>query len=257
LYTFNAVLAIIYYTLIHLLASDVPSLRHLFKSFLFGETVVPYGWYLQSIILIYLLFYVVARLVEKFVVRHKNRALCFGMTVAILLYIVLCIILQLGTTWYETSFAFIAGMLIAANKEYVNDFVARKRNAIVALFIFLIVFSVSFVIGNTSIAQDNFRIASKMLSSVMFALCWIPILRLLTLVNSITTFLSKHYLEIYVFQGAAFLFISNKYLTIQNKYMDFALSLLLTIILAFIAKPIVVAFMTWCKSLVNCGTKCV
>lgn len=247
LYLFNVLLAVTYFVLLLLLGTDAPTFGALCKSFLFGSTVVPFGWYFQSIILIYLLFYAVARLTVRFVAHHKKRALFLGMAIAMALYVALCLALRLGTTWYETSVAFLAGMAIAARKEQVCTFLTSKRNAVAALLISAIAFCATFVLANTHFAPESIRVTAKMLSSAMFALCWVPILRLVTLTNPLTHLLSKHYLEIYAFQGVAFLLLSNKCWNLQNQYLYFILSILLTFLLALIAKPFVSDFMKWCK----------
>ena len=247
LYLFNVLLAVTYFVLLLLLGSDAPTFGALCKSFLFGSTVVPFGWYFQSIILIYLLFYAVAHLTVHFVAHHKKRALLLGMAIAMALYVALCLVMRLGTTWYETSIAFLVGMVIAARKEQVCTFLTSKRITIAALLISVICFCATFVLANTNFVPEDIRVTSKMLSSAMFALCWIPILRLVKLTNPITLLLSKHYLEIYALQGAAFLLLSNKCWNLQNQYLYFISSILLTFILALIAKPFISAYMARIK----------
>lgn len=60
IYALMALLSVIYYVLKTLLSEDAPKLGELIQSFIFGDTVISFGWYFQSIILIYLLYYVAA-----------------------------------------------------------------------------------------------------------------------------------------------------------------------------------------------------
>lgn len=51
------VLAIIIYFILHISMGDGVSLFQLFKSFTLGGTIITYGWYLQTILLLYFIFW--------------------------------------------------------------------------------------------------------------------------------------------------------------------------------------------------------
>ena len=100
------------------------------QSFFFGNTVIKFGWFLQAIVVIYLLFYISARISTKVAHTNPEAALCILMTFALSLYMGGCLIMNLSDTWYETVLAFLAGMLIAANKPVVDMILATKWRTI-------------------------------------------------------------------------------------------------------------------------------
>ena len=57
LYVLQCVLIIVYGTLKYFFSKDAIQIRDVIQSFLFGKTVISNGWYLQVILLFYLLFY--------------------------------------------------------------------------------------------------------------------------------------------------------------------------------------------------------
>ena len=119
-------------SLLHCLALSNP--------FFFGNTVIKFWWFLQAIVVIYLLFYVSARISTKVAHTNPEAALCILMTFALSLYMGGCLIMNLSDTWYETVLAFLAGMLIAANKPVVDMILARKWRTIWILTILLFAF---------------------------------------------------------------------------------------------------------------------
>ena len=72
------------------------------KSFCFGGTIVPHGWYFQVIVLFYLIFYIA----HKF----SNRPLLFIFALTIG-YIVACFFYGLSSIWYECALCFDLGFL--------------------------------------------------------------------------------------------------------------------------------------------------
>ena len=140
IYMLMALLSVVYYGMGHLLALEPPSLSCFIQSFFFGNTVIKFGWFLQAIVVIYLLFYVSARISTKVAHTNPEAALCILMTFALSLYMGGCLIMNLSDTWYETVLAFLAGMLIAANKPVVDMILATKWRTIWILTILLFAF---------------------------------------------------------------------------------------------------------------------
>ena len=79
-----------------------------------GSTVIYNGWFVDIIILMYILFYISFR-----VFSNKTIAILVN-TVLIIFYIVLAIKLEYGFWWYNSSLPFVLGLLWAKNKENID-----------------------------------------------------------------------------------------------------------------------------------------
>lgn len=250
IYMLMALLSVVYYGMGHLLALEPPSLSCFIQSFFFGNTVIKFGWFLQAIVVIYLLFYISARISTKVAHTNPEAALCILMTFALSLYMGGCLIMNLSDTWYETVLAFLAGMLIAANKPVVDMILATKWRTIWILTILLFAFAFCFLFRRASFVPELPAMILKMITSPLFVLCWIPVMRLKSLANPFTAFLSKLFLEIYICQGLAFLLLSNKYWNLEGWSFFFSV-FPLTILMAWTVKPLTTRFMEWGKNLRN------
>ena len=159
-------------------------------SMLFGRTIAVAGWYLQCLFVVYILYYFIFKFTEK------NKLRIVIMTLSMVMYCLICKMLKLPTTWYESIFCLIAGMLCAFYKDGLDD----KIKVTPILF------------GGTYIAQFKLGIIFKMFSAVFFCVSIILLTYLLketkVVQNKITNCLGKYSLEIYVAQGF-FLIIRN------------------------------------------------
>lgn len=247
IYLLMVFLVIFYYVLKLVLSSEPPTIINLIQSFFFGYTVVSFGWYLQSIILIYLLFYVVA----TYVIMHNDslpkKQLIMGVGIGLLLYICLCLSLDLDCTWYETAFCFLAGVIVSCYRKRITKMLSQRTTVYFALLFLLGLFVACFTLGCGPYLHGSFKIILKMLSSVLFCLSWGVIMRITSLVNPVTNFLGYLYLEIYIIQGAIYLFLRNKYWTLESEWLFFILGLLLVIGCARLIKPATSSFMILVK----------
>ena len=236
-YMLMAILVVVYYALKLLLSPNPPAIGELIQSFFFGSTVISFGWYLQSIVLIYLIFYVAAKVVLKQFNKPFGWPLCMAIGLGLLLYIGLSLFMGLDSTWYETTLCFLAGIAVASYKSQVDKMLSKEKNTIIVLIVCTTLFVVSFVIGCGPFVQGAFKIACKMMSSVLFCLCWVAFMRLVSLENSVTCFLGKLYLEIYIIQGAVYLLLRNKYWAVESPRCYFIIAIVSIVLCAWFLKP--------------------
>ena len=242
-YLLMALLVVVYYVLKLYLKLEPPTTGELVQSFFFGRTVISFGWYLQSIVLIYMIFYVAAKVVLKQFYKPIGWPLSVAVGLGLLLYIGLCLVMRLDPTWYETAFSFLAGVAVACYKTHVDGLLSTRKNTIIVLVVCTALFAVSFVLGSGPFIQGPFKIVSKMMSAVFFCLCWVAFMRLVSLENSVTCFLGKLYLEIYIIQGAVYLLLRNKYWTVESQWIFFVAAIALVIVGACLIKPLTTSFM--------------
>lgn len=221
---------ILIYFIRDICVGDDVNILTLMQSFFFGNTIVDNGWYLQTQLLFYIIFY----LAYNFVKNKKSFALLF----IIVLYCIFCAIAKLSTTWYEASLCFPLGILYSEYKDKIN-FILFKNKIIhlISILCVLIVFIITLFFGNKPFLNECFRIPLKLISSVFFCLLVLTIISLINIRNPITEFLGKLSLEIYLLQGI-FLNLFKKQLIIDNDWVYIICVAVCTLLLAFLFHPI-------------------
>lgn len=248
IYCLMVILVVIYYVLKLLLSPESPTAMELIPSFFFGKTVISFGWYLQSIVLIYLLFYVAANLVIKYCRKPLGMPICLSVGIGLLIYVALCLVMGLGSTWYETSFSFLAGVAVACYREPIDKWLSSKRRTILTFLICIMVFLSCFMLGSGQYLHGAIKIIFKMLSSVFFCFTWLAFMRLVSLENPVTAFLGNLYLEIYIIQGAIYLLLRNKYWSLEPEWLFFVIAITLVIVVGKLIKPLTTLFMKTVKN---------
>ena len=207
------------------------------QSFLFGGTVISKGWYLQSILLWYIFFYVSFKIVNK-IAKKQNIGIPI-LSVFFIVYLILCWILKLESTWYECCFCLILGVAFAMFKEKIESVFSSTVKFLLIVSAVFFLFMTSFVLGNYSILNEEMRIVSKCISAVSFSALVVLLMRILPIKNIITRFLGNIYLEIYILHGFYLMFFRSKIMNISNPYIYTGVTFLLTTLSAVLIHPLI------------------
>lgn len=231
LYLINVFL-ILFYSLSNLLLGEGVSWGGVVQSFFFGKTVVSKGWYLQAILVWYLLFFVVF----KFIREDKTQII--AMVGAFLLYLLVCLIMKLESTWYEGAFCLVLGIIWGKYFKQINEMLSKNKWFVLSILIVCLLFVVSFVFGNFSFLSKFARIAVKSISACMFTILVVLFLRIIPINNIVTRFLGKNSLEIYVFHGFFLTVYRCKCVYISNWILYSVLVFASTILFAWAIHPL-------------------
>lgn len=196
LYIYNLLL-IFLYLFLWFAVNQPLSTKRIILSFFFGHTVIKYGWYIQTTLLLYLLFFVVFKTKNKY---FKISTLILGYT----LYFILCRYLNCWSMWYISVLAFAVGIAFALKPQ--------KINSIICIALFLL----TFILGNFSIIGGWLAVLCKMLSATVFPLL---IFKLQTSIKSdfpLLRKLSAYTFEIYASQGIFFTLYHSDILYIKS-----------------------------------------
>lgn len=131
------------YVLFNLLMGKDMAWTEILLSLFFGGTVILNGWYLQTILVFYLLFYVSFRFAGK----YKECAVAAGTV----LYIAGCVALGLSTTWYEAVWCFLLGILWNKYRERIDSVLSEKQYYIKIFLSAAVCFGAFLIAGNTNI----------------------------------------------------------------------------------------------------------
>ena len=225
LYILQLIFILLYY-LLRTIFMIQPTNMSLLNSLFFGETIISNGWYLQVIILFYLIFYIISHFK-----RYYTR-ICI-LFIVTLLYIVICNYVGLSSTWYETAICFPLGVLIYNNRIPISQ-TYKSHTRWFVFSILVILFSISFLL---SLLLSDYHVFFKITTSIFFAFLVVYSSNLLYIQNKITNWLKKYYLGIYLFQGCAFILLRNNLWYIHNHYLYFLMSIFITLISAYFIQP--------------------
>lgn len=221
-------IAILIYTLRDLLSGSF-DLVVFIQSFFIGKTIVDNGWYLQTQLLLYILFYVVFRFIAK-------RKL-LNISLFVLLYIIACYCFQLSSTWYESVVCFVLGVFVSQYKCKFVNILNKKRMIFLSCVCVFILFIITLYFGNKAVFGYPIRIIVKMISAVSFTLLVVMIISTIKINNVITTFLGKISLEIYILQGL-FLNIYKNVIIISNDWIYIVVTMVSVVVVSFVAHPV-------------------
>ena len=231
LYLINVIL-IGFYLFANVLLGEEISLGIVIQSFFFGKTIVSKGWYIQSILLWYLFFFVVFKFIRK------DKFKIVGIVGAFILYLMICLIMKLPSTWYECAGCLMLGILWAKYLEQINHFLSRKKWLGLSILLCGSLFITSFIFGNFSFLPNPVRIAVKSISACAFAVVAVLFLRIIPINNVFTRFLGQISLEIYVFHGFFLTLYRCKWIYINSGILYIALIFISSIGLAFAVHPL-------------------
>ena len=231
LYIINIFLIFFYWGARALFGEQI-SWRLLVSSFVFGGTVIASGWYLQSILLFYGLFFL------SFKYFKKGVSQILTLIAGFFIYLVLCFLLRLESTWYESSCCLIIGVIWGKFGNSITVKLEAKKTLATYLFLSAVLFGITFIFGNFSFLSESLRISIKCLSSCFFVIFVVLLLRVLPIDNFITYFLGKISLEIYVFHGFFLMLYNCKWIHIHNWILYSVLVIVSTIVWAWVIHPL-------------------
>ena len=200
------------------------SLLNALKSFVKGNTLVPYSWYVVVIFFLYLAFYLSFRWLDI----KKGTIVCIVLNIA---YIVAAFLAGFEEYWYNTAFAFSFGILFYINCEKI--FALFKKRDIIKFICLVLTFGVLLVLGKL-IHNGVLLIIIKSMRSVVF--CMIMLLLSMLLcghTNKVLELLGNISYELYLYQGVAFLILRDTWFRRQS--IVFAVAVLaITFIFAYV-----------------------
>lgn len=209
------------------------TLSLLIHSLTFGKTVIGNGWYLQVQLLLYIFVFVVLRLFRKSLKIQILLVAVLVLVLAVVLYL-----LKFSTTWYESVFAFIFGLLWSLYKEKIDKYLSSNKIYIYILIICFFSFGI-FVLGSALLSGGMIKLFLKAISSILFVVLSVVTCYKISVCNAVSIFLGKISLEIYVVQGLFISLYHSEIINIENPYIFILLVVLSTFIGAFILHPII------------------
>lgn len=170
-----------------------------FGAFRRAELLVPYSWYVYTIIL----FYIVLTLISFVKSGGVKILLSFS---ALTIYIVYLFLENYNICWYMSCLPLGVGVAFALYNDYVLELLKKYYKYV--LFLSLIAYQVCYsyydYTNTKTCLLQNF-------SSVFFCLIIICITAKINIINRFTIFLGKNSLELYLSQGVSIYMLNRFY----------------------------------------------
>lgn len=222
------ILLINLYCFVTLLLEKEYSPQKLIQSFFFGSTIITNGWYLQAILVIYILYFIIFKLIKS----DKKRILAFGICIAI--YCLICHFIGLGINWYQTIPCVVLGMIVCKNKDRLDK--CLNKNSWLIFIFSTVLFILSYAIS----AVTNIAVFFNMLYSLFFVFAMVAFSYIICntklISNRLTSLCGDYSLEIYVSHGFFLKLYKLKYIT--NPVVFIFIVIIGTVVVSFILKKV-------------------
>ena len=196
------------------------------RSLLLYPTIVTNGWFFFSILILYVLFWIVHSVAKEPLCRD------ILMAAGLLMYCGAGIALKWGYWIYISVFAFLLGMIWQQYREKLDAFASSGKSWWYGLLAGIFLFGMTFLFSHMYRLPEWCYMSLKAVSCVFFSGLVFWMLQKIPVRNFLTDFLGKYSLAFYACQGIILYFLTNElHLTEPVKYLFFAVTG--TLLLAF------------------------
>lgn len=187
------------------------SIKDIFLRLLDGDPIASYSWYVVTILLFYIAFWLMMRLCGD----HYKRMLLCGLAWE-LLYTAFCIKIGYGFWWYNASQLLIVGMFWAVFENRILNVLKRLYPLLFPItgICFLLSFACAETLPSLLLPGENSLLFTA-LAAILFPICVLFFTLKFQVGNRILNFLGNLSLEIYLLHG---LFIEIP-MPIQNEFL--------------------------------------
>ena len=232
-YTIYIILVGIYVGMRFIIGENI-SVSDIMKSLIYGGTEVKFGWFLQTILVLYLIFWI------SFQVNVcGGRGEKYKILLCTIGEIVFCIgsyVFEMDTTWYATSVCFLLGVYWKYFEKRIIKKMERLAVRIAFVGVCLCFAGIGILIANNLFSGRSSDMMQIMVTSIFFTIAFILIVVDINIENIITDRLGKISFEIYVLQGLFFILVEQ--LKIKSPVLSVLLICVGTIGLSVFVQPI-------------------
>lgn len=209
------------------------------KLFTAGTTVIYNGWFIDVIIMLYLLFYLSFR-----IAKNQMIAIVINFTLAII-YILLAIKLEYGFWWYNSIMPFILGLVWARYKEKIDRLITNNYLLMLVVFTVLIFISHKYdiVLGKLNFTSNYSYTIAANIDNLIFTIYFILLIKNINFNNKYLNELGRISFELYMIHGLVMSYLGKSFVSSRLNDVIFVVSVLgISILLAKIINYTVANF---------------
>ena len=238
-----SVFLIVLYSVFHAVIGQGDSVFEIFQSFLIGRTIINNGWYLQIVLLFYILWFICTKYIKN--PQKQFLVLC----VLIACYMVVGV-LTLSKTWYECSICFLIGIFWQKNREKIDIWMETNKRERLLLFVAAaIVFTATYMLSFKTLIPSNkvldslLHVVTAVISSSLFVVLTLMIniffAKARFLESNTLRFIGERSMEIYVLQGIPLVLFAETVFNIGNSFLYILAVAVVTALLSIILHPLI------------------
>ena len=217
-------------TIIYTIIFNNYNLLMLFKQVTLINVDLPYGWYIRTQIILYIIWFIANNS------KNKNWKI-FISFILVLIYSILFRYMGQILTSYKTVFAFVVGLWYATHENKVFKYI----NLYSCVFCGVVSLAIRFIVTDNETIFDS---VLYNLSGIFFCFSLVYSIYKINIKNKKIDFLKNMSLELYLVQGISQCFFMKTYfcdksfLYLNNNLLIIILSTIGTIILGYLLKKI-------------------
>lgn len=211
---FPYIVVTVFYWIVNWLNGEFYSFKDVMASFISGKPIVLFSWYVITIIIFYLVFWILMTVCKK-----NYYAMLIGGVIWYVLYTLFCIKMKYGSWWYNTPHILILGMSWAIWEEKLTKIIKRYQFIIPLVWI---AFAVAFVLKVIYSSQIPTRIISlliEIVTVILFVISLVLYSMKSKIDNKILRFLGDISFEIYLIQGLFIQLFRGNRIYIENEFV--------------------------------------
>ena len=176
--------SLVYFIVALILNPSVLSFLSL-KYLVFLDVIIQNGWYLSAVMIVYLLFYLVERIINKGIII--DSLIIYSMYVLI----VFLLFNKEIKLFCQSSISLLLGMCFPRFEEWFYRTIGNKKYLLLYLSVF-VGFCITLLLGNLSLLPEIPRFIVKALSAPLFVLLILLTAQFIPVQNCVTRFLGKY-----------------------------------------------------------------
>lgn len=228
----NFSVAVCFFIVVGLLIGTEISVKRGLLSLLGWEDIGNSNWYIFCILILYIITYVAF----KFFLTKNVR---FFVTLILTILYILIVQTQKDGYWVDTALAYPAGIALSLYKDYFLKLVQKyyKQALIVFVMLFLVIAFFLWWIYKYSHIKTYF--IPENLSAVLFGYLIVLVNMRIRIENAPLKWLGKNLFPIYIYQRLPMILIvaiADGYFVKEHKYLYVIISLILTLLIAYLYK---------------------
>lgn len=179
MYFLTIFLIVLYWGINSILGINV-DINRVIQSFLFGDTIIVAGWYLQETIIFYIGFFLLCKI-------DKNH-LCRNYTLFIIVFIIIMYLIKQPIHWYISCLGLPCGMYVYKYRTKLYFLFNNKYMFSVALSLTLFLISTLwiYISPEFGLASKATKLLFQLFQGVLFALFIISLIQKVNIKNKIT-----------------------------------------------------------------------
>lgn len=237
--------AIVLYTVVYNLMGMQKNIFSILQSLLNGNPIVCFSWYVIATLVFYVMFYILALLLQ-----NRYNYIVGSVVFCMILYYMICRILDYGSWWYNSCLTFAVGMLWAIYEDKLKtklfcNVLKAVGYSLLGIFCSLVGLGITYCISPYSVSQiiETPELGNQIISKPFPILC-IQFITIFTCIIILLAFKKKppsspiwNYIggisyEIYLSHGIVMYLLRNNYFFVISDFIYICLVLFGTFLIA-------------------------